>query len=133
METMEDAKNEERHVGGEEIEDLKVEIERFQKEKEQVRAIVGRIGGIPTFGTKAFNIFFALVIAVCLAVSLLYGGRLQLAIIEVAVVAVSLKIMYFMHRQARVNHFEPWILSSLEWRLDQTMKEIKTGGDRPAP
>ncbi len=31
-----------------------------------------------------------------------------------------------MHKQARVNHFEFWILSSLEWRLDQIMKEIKT-------
>ncbi len=110
-----------------------MEVERFKKEKEQVRAIVGQIGGIPTFSTTGFNIIFALVIVVCLVVSLLFGGKLQLGMIELAVVAVSLKIMYFMHRQARVYHFELWILSSLEWRLDQMMKEIKAGGDRAAP
>ncbi len=126
--------NEEKRVGGEEVEDLKLEVERFKKEKEQVRTIVGRIGGIPTFSTTAFNIIFALVIVVCLVVSLLSdGGKLQLGMIEIAVVAVSLKIMYFMNRQARVNHFELWILSSLEWRLDQMMKEIKAGGDRAEP
>ncbi len=99
--------------------------------KEQVKAIVGQIGGVPTFSTRAFNIFFALIIVTCLAGSLLFGGKLQLAMIELAVVAVSLKIMYFMHRQARVNHFEPWILSSLEWRLDQLMKEITVEQKEP--
>ncbi len=130
---MEDTKGE-GHAGGEEVEDLRLEVERFKREKEQVRAIVGRIGGIPTFNTTAFNIIFALVIVVCLVVSLLSdGGKLQLGMIEMAVVAVSLKIMYFMHRQARVNHFELWILSSLEWRLDQMKKEIKAGRDTTAP
>lgn len=130
---MEDTKGE-GHAGGEEVEDLRLEVERFKREKEQVRAIVGRIGGIPTFNTLAFNIIFALVIVVCLVVSLLSdGGKLQLGMIEMAVVAVSLKIMYFMHRQARVNHFELWILSSLEWRLDQMKKEIKAGRDTTAP
>jgi hypothetical protein len=29
-----------------------------------------------------------------------------------------------MHSQARVNHFQLWILSSLEWRLNEVVKEI---------
>lgn len=54
------------------------------------------------------------------------GGVLRLGMIEIAVTAVSLKIMFLIHKQGRVNHFQIWILSSLEWRLDQMMKELKS-------
>lgn len=113
------------HLHGE-VEDLRKEIERFKKEKEAVRGIVGRIGGVPTFNTTVFNVIFAIVIVGCLAVSLVWGGVIQLGMIELAVTAVSLKIMFLIHKQSRVNHFQLWILSSLEWRLDQMMKEIKS-------
>ena len=118
------------HLHGE-VEDLKQEVDRFKEEKERVRAIIGRIGGVPTFNVKVFNVVFAILIiggfgASIVAGLLHWGGEVQLAMIELAVAAVSVKIMLLMHKQARVNHFEFWILSSLEWRLDQIMKEIKT-------
>jgi len=34
-----------------EISDLKQELEHFQQEKERVRAIIGKIGGVPKFQT----------------------------------------------------------------------------------
>jgi hypothetical protein len=110
----------------EEVEDLRQEIERFKREKEHVRAIVGRVGGVPAFNTRLFNAIFAVVIVACLVVSLVGGGMLRLGMIEIAVTAVSLKIMFLIHKQGRVNHFQIWILSSLEWRLDQIMKELKS-------
>jgi hypothetical protein len=45
--------------------------------------------------------------------------------IEVATIALSLKIIYLIHCQMRVNHFEFWILSSIEWRLTEMMKRIR--------
>jgi hypothetical protein len=118
------------HLHGE-VDDLRHEVERFKEEKERVRAIIGRIGGAPSFNVKIYNFIFAILIiggfgASILAGILHWGGEFQLAMIELAVAAVSVKIVYLMHKQARVNHFEFWILSSLEWRLDQIMKEIKT-------
>ena len=38
---------------------------------------------------------------------------------------VSLKLLYMILNQARVSHFQLWILSSLEWRLSELGKEIK--------
>jgi hypothetical protein len=114
------------HSHDKEIEDdLREEIERFKTEKERVRAIVGRIGGMPSFNTKLANIIFTIAIVTCLTVSLMYEGVVQLFTIEFAVTAVSIKLMFLIHKQARVSHFQLWILSSLEWRLDQIMKEIK--------
>ena len=107
-------------------EDLRKEIESFKTEKERVRAIVGRIGGMPSFNTKVANIIFATAIVACLTVSLISGGMVQLFTIEFAVTAVSIKLMFLIHKQARVSHFQLWILSSLEWRLDQVMKEIQS-------
>lgn len=109
------------------IEDeLRQEIESFKKEKERVRMIVGRIGGMPSFNTKIANIIFATALVACLALSFVYEGHVQLFTIEFAVALVSIKLMFLIHKQARVSHFQLWILSSLEWRLDQIIKEIRS-------
>jgi hypothetical protein len=109
----------------EEMADLKEEIERFREEKQRVRAIVGKIGGVPAFNTKVFNIIFVTLVVVSLAISLIWGGTLRLAMIELAVAALSMKLIYLINNQSRVNHFQLWILSSLEWRLNEIMKAIE--------
>ena len=108
-----------------EIDDLKQQIERFKKEKEKVRLIVGKIGGMPALNTKIFNIIFITLVLVFLVISLISGGTLRLAMIELAVAAIALKIIYVIHNQARVNHFQLWILTSLEWRLSEMNKAIQ--------
>ena len=109
----------------EEMEDLRHEMESFKKEKDRVRAIVGKIGGVPKFDTKIFNIVFVTVILACLVISLISVGTLRLAVLELAIAALSAKIIYVIHRQGRVNHFQLWIMTSLEWRLNEVLKEIK--------
>jgi len=108
-----------------EINDLKQELEHFQQEKERVRAIIGQIGGMPKFRTKLVNILFIVVIAVSVVISIIAGEKLRLLMVEVATVTLSLKIIYLIHCQMRINHFKFWILSSIEWRLTEMRKEIK--------
>ena len=98
----------------EELADLKEEIESFKKEKERVKTIVGQIGGMPSFDTKALNIIFIVLILACIVGSLMTGGIVRLVMIELAIVALSIKLIYLMNKQARVNHFQLWILSSIE-------------------
>ena len=108
----------------EEIEDLRQELENFQQEKDRIRGIVGKIGGVPTFNTKIFNNIFLAVIIVSLIVSLFFPD-IRLLMIELATVAISVKILYMMHCQNRVNHFQLWMLSSLEWRINEVMKQLR--------
>ncbi len=108
-----------------EIDDLKKELEHFQQEKERVRAIIGQIGGMPKFRTKLVNTLFIVVIAVSVVISIIAGEKLRLLMVEVATVTLSLKIIYLIHCQMRINHFKFWILSSIEWRLTEMRKEIK--------
>jgi len=108
-----------------EISDLKHELEQFQKEKERVRAIVGKIGGVPKFRTKLVNALFIFLIAVSVIGSIIGGEKIRLLMIELATVTLSIKIIYMIHYQMRVNHFKFWILSSIEWRIIELVKEIK--------
>jgi hypothetical protein len=108
-----------------EINDLREELEHFQQEKERVRAIIGQIGGVPKFRTKLVNAIFIAVIVTSVIISVLAGEKLRLLMIELATVTLSLKIIYLIHCQMRINHFKFWILSSIEWRLTEMRKEIK--------
>jgi len=45
--------------------------------------------------------------------------------IEVATVTLSIKIIYLIHSQMRVAHFVFWILSSLEWRINEIMRQLR--------
>lgn len=108
---------------------LEEEIEQFKKEKERVRAIIGRIGGVPTFRERILNILFAIAIVACFAVSLLTHGRLTLSMIEVGIILISVKIMWLLHTYARQMHFMFWVLSGLEWRVNEIVKEIRGRND----
>jgi hypothetical protein len=108
-----------------EISDLKMELEHFQQEKERVRAIIGKIGGVPKFQTKLINTIFIAIIVISVAVSVFAGEKLRLLMIELAAATLSVKIIYLIHRQMRVNHFQFWILSSLEWRINEIAKHVK--------
>ena len=110
---------------GDEISDLKQELEHFQQEKERVRAIIGKIGGVPKYQTKLINAIFVVVIVTSVVGSLIGGEQLRLLMIELATVTLSAKIIYMIHLQMRENHFQFWILSSLEWRINEGMKHIK--------
>ena len=112
-----------------EISDLKQELEHFQQEKERVRAIVGKIGGVPTFNTKLANWIFIVVIMITLAISIIGGKGYQLLMIEIATVALSAKIIYMIHCQMKINHFKLWMLSSIEWRLNEMMKHVRKSKD----
>lgn len=113
------------HLHDEEIEQLKHQIEDFQSEKERIRAIIGSIGGVPTSTKKLYDLIFVVFVFGTLAIALFTGGLLQMASIEAAIALLSLKIIYMMHNQARVNHFQLWILTSLEWRVNEMMDKLE--------
>jgi len=108
-----------------EISDLKQALEHFELEKERVRAIVGKIGGVPKFRTKLINVLFIVIIVVAGVISIFSGEGLRLLMVELTTVMLSVKIIYMIHIQMRVNHFKFWILSAIEWRINEMTVQIK--------
>lgn len=109
-----------------EIHDLKEELEKFQQEKERVRAIVGKIGGVPAAQTKIINIIFTVSIAAFLFVSVVGGEKNRPLMLELTIVALSIKIVFLIHLQSKVNHFQLWVMSAIEWRMNEMMKIVKS-------
>ena len=93
---------------------LAEEIEQFKREKERIRAIIGKIGGVPTFRQRLFNVLFGLAVVGCFIVSLGTHGKLVLPMIEIGIILISAKIMYVLHTFLRQMHFMFWVLSSIE-------------------
>jgi hypothetical protein len=108
-----------------EISDLRQSLEHFEREKERVRAIIGSIGGVPKFRTKLANVVFIVVILAAGIVSVIGGEKWRLLMVELTTVMLSVKIIYMIHIQMRVNHFKFWILSAIEWRINEMMAEIR--------
>ena len=115
-----------------EIEALRKELEHYKAEKERIRTIVGQIGGATEHRRNVMiNIFFLAVVILAFFFDLLrHLLKWDLPylpptlILEIAVLLVSLKIIWMMHNQAKVYHFQFWILNSIEFQLNMLSRRI---------
>jgi hypothetical protein len=108
-----------------ELNDLKSEVDNFQKEKDRVRAILGKMGGVPTFHTRLINTIFVTALVFSVVFSIFAGEKWRLIMIELTTVLLSIKIIYLIHCMMKMNHFKFWMLSSIEWRLNEISKSVK--------
>lgn len=111
---------------------LMEELEQFRQEKEKIRQLVGQIGGkAANKRDKVINIAFIVAIVTLLALDVLRHllGILvplpPLFSIELSVLLVSIKIIWMIHKQAKVEHFQFWILNSIEFRLNDVSKRMR--------
>lgn len=105
--------------------ELESEIQSFEKEREKIRGIIGKIGGMPTHKARIINIIFIILVLAVFAASIIWGGRIRFFMIELGILLLSLKLVYFLESHIRLNHFQFWILSSLEWRIDKIDKTLR--------
>ncbi len=119
-------KNRERDVAT-----LEAELQHFREEKEKVRTIIGQIGGQASNSRdRAINIIFVVLILALLAMDITrhYTTALNwfppIISLEIGVLLVSLKIIWMIHKQAKVEHFQFWILNSIEFRLTELSRRL---------
>jgi len=116
----------------EETEALRQELEHYKTERERIRDIVGQIGGKTTRRRDfVINMVFLVLVLVAfgfdLTRSLLHWEipfLPQHILLEVAVLLVSLKIIWMIHTQAKVSHFQFWVLSSIEFQINMLMRRM---------
>lgn len=115
-----------------EIDILREELEFYRDEKEKVRRIIGQVGGATSrHRDLTVNIvFLVLVLSSFLFEVIRHVLGLQIDIfptvvsIELAILLVSLKIIWMIHKQAKVDHFQFWILNSIEFQINQIAKRL---------
>ncbi len=111
---------------------LKAELDQFKKEKETIRRLVGQIGGKNAAKKDRWiNFFFILAISLLALNDILhyvFGFNTpipSLFSLEIAVLLVSVKIIWMMHKANKVEHFQFWILNSIEFRLNDVAKQLQ--------
>ena len=112
---------------------LEAELRHFREEKEKVRRIIGEIGGKESdVRDRYINIVFVVLLLALLAIDVLrhwfpdaFAWFPALISVEVGVLLVSLKIIWMIHKQAKVEHFQFWILNSIEFRLNDIAKNLR--------
>ncbi len=108
------------------------ELEQFRKEKERIRMLVGQIGGKHSQKKdNVINIGFIVAMASLLTLDMLhhfFGVAVPLPSIfslELAVLLVSIKIIWMIHKGTKVEHFQFWVLNSIEFRLNDVTKRLR--------
>lgn len=108
------------------------ELEQFRQEKEKIRRLVSQIGGAESARRdRVINTMFIVVIVSLFFLDLLrHLLRLSIPLppmfsIELGVLLVSIKIIWMIHKQTKVEHFQFWILNSIEFRLNDLSKQLQ--------
>ncbi|MHC4981775.1 MAG: hypothetical protein ACYTF6_01235 [Planctomycetota bacterium] len=115
-----------------ETETLRAELEHYKEEKEKIRDIVGRIGGRANRRQRLVinAVFLFLVLGAFLFELMRLAFRWnvpfmpRVLVLEVAVLLVSLKIIWMIHMQSKVDHFQFYVLHSIEFQMSMLSRRI---------
>ncbi len=115
-----------------EMDVLREELEHYKAQKDKIRDVVGQIGGATSHRrVTMINIGFLIVVVSAFMFDLLrhvMGWKIPvlppLLLLEVAVLLVSLKIIWMIHKQSKVDHFQFWILNSIEFQMNMLTRRI---------
>ena len=110
---------------------LKEELKKFKEEKKKIRNLVGEIGGKNTVKRdKTISAIFIVAIILLFIVDILrHLLHIEIPLpplfsIEIGILLVSMKIIWMIHQQSKVNYFEFWILNSIEYRLNDISNRL---------
>jgi hypothetical protein len=117
---------------------LREELEHYKLEKERVRKILGQIGGKSSKKKDiAVNILFLVLVIGLFSFDIVreifdlsFFGITRFISIEIAILLISIKIIWMINRQQRVDHFQFWILNSIEFQINLISKRIRELEDR---
>ena len=100
------------------------ELKEFEKEKDRIRQIVGKIGGKNNTQVKRVN---SLLIGMIIALLLMGGVLRKMSLVLTMYLAILLgitKIIWMLYETKKSNHFQFWILNSIEVRINEMANKI---------
>ena len=123
----------EKNTFTEEQEDLKgkkeeilKEIQEYNRERDQIKSMLGKIGGKSYSKLDTvINILFLLLISIFFILEITTHWLPSFISLEISVLLVSIKIVWMIHSQHKFNHFQFWILNSIEYRMNQVAAKMK--------
>lgn len=107
-------------------EQLQAEIAEFNREKEEIKALIGGIGGKSySHRDNIINFVFLGLILVLFVLEITTHWLPAFISLEVSVLLISIKIVWMIHSQHKYNHFIFWILNTIEFRVNDVGKRVQ--------
>ncbi|MDD5583076.1 MAG: hypothetical protein PHS99_07710 [Candidatus Marinimicrobia bacterium] len=113
-------------------EELRKELEEFKAEKEKIRQIIGQIGGVESIKKdKRVNILFIVLVCVLFTFDIFrqlfhFADFIPTVLsLELGLMLISIKLIWMIHKQIKVNHFQFHVLNSIEFRLNDISKQLR--------
>lgn len=102
------------------------ELEDYRQERERMKRVMAQIGGKQQ-STLNRIINITLVLSIVALAIIEFGFKLIPAILalEIGVLLVSIKIIWMVYMQEKANHFQFWILNSLEFRINEITRRVR--------
>ena len=102
------------------------EISEYNKERDQIKMMLGKIGGtVYSSIDMIINILFLGIIISLFTLEFTTHWLPSNISLEVSVLLVSIKIVWMIYSQYKSNHFQFWILNSIEYRMNTLSGKIK--------
>lgn len=108
-------------------EEILKEINEYNRERDQIKMMLGKIGGTAYSSVDMIiNIVFLSIILGLFILELTTHWLPSYISLEVSVLLVSIKIVWMIHSQYKFNHFQFWILNSIEYRMNSIAGKMKS-------
>jgi len=105
--------------------DLKEQMEQYKQEKERVRKLVGQIGSKKGIRyQKVLNQIFLLIVLIVFVLSTVFQKISYGLGIQLSILLACIKIISLISDQQKINHFQFWILSTLELKIIEVEKKL---------
>ena len=105
---------------------LEEEIAEFNREKEEIKALIGNIGGRSySKRDNIINMVFLGLILTLFVLEITTHWLPAFISLEISVLLVSIKIVWMIHSQHKYNHFIFWILNTIEYRVNDVGKRVQ--------
>ena len=106
---------------------MQEELEDFKREQARVRQVLGRVGGKSQAKIDmAINMAILGVIIALFVLEALTDWIPTLVSLEIGILLVSVKIVWMIHTNSRAYHFQFWVLNSIEFRVNEINKTIRS-------
>lgn len=104
---------------------LKQEFNEFLKDREEIRDIIGKIGGNNNAQYKIISTLFAAIVLILLVTGIFLNEISPMMTLVLMVLLASFKIIWMMQQAQKSMHFQFWILNSIEIRMNDIDKRQK--------
>ena len=101
---------------------LKEDLNEFLKEKEEMRDIIGKIGGSNNSQYRLMTTLFAGIILVIFVTGIILRRLSPTLTILLSILIAAFKIIWMQQQSQKSMHFQFWILNSIEIRINELDK-----------